>query len=121
MASLFIGMPVYNGERFIARALETLLSQSYRDWILLISDNDSQDNTALICKSYCEKDSRINYFKQSKNIGAINNFRYLLNKADTQYFMWAAADDEWNEKFIEACIFGMNSSSTDWAFTNIAN
>jgi glycosyltransferase involved in cell wall biosynthesis len=121
MATLFIGMPVYNGEKFIERALESLRHQTYSDWTLLISDNDSQDATASICEFYCKTDERIHYIKQNENIGALNNFVFLLQSAETPFFMWAAADDEWNEKFIEACLNGMNRQKADWGFSNIVN
>jgi glycosyltransferase involved in cell wall biosynthesis len=121
MATLFIGMPVYNGEKFIEPALESLIRQTFSDWTLLISDNDSQDATASICELYCRKDKRIHYVKQGENIGAINNFIFLLNSADAPFFMWAAADDEWGEQFVEVCINGMKERNADWAFTNLAN
>lgn len=121
MATLFIGMPVYNGEKYIDRAIESLINQTFSDWTLLISDNDSQDATAPICDSYCKKDERIHYLKQDRNIGALSNFKYLLQSCDAPFFMWAAADDEWNEQFAEACIDGLNKQNADWAFTNIEN
>ena len=69
-----IGMPVYNGERFIRDALESLLAQSFTDFELIISDNASTDTTERICKKYAARDSRIRYVKQSGNIGAALNF-----------------------------------------------
>ncbi|HLP80914.1 MAG TPA: glycosyltransferase, partial [Nitrosomonas sp.] len=121
MATLFIGMPVYNGEKFIEYAIESLLRQTFSDWTLLISDNNSVDATESICGLYCRKDKRIHYVKQDKNIGAINNFKFLLESADTPYFMWAAADDVWGDSFVEECIDGMNKQNADWAFTNMIN
>lgn len=121
MATLFIGMPVFNGEKYIGRAIESLIHQTYPDWTLLISDNDSKDATASMCDSYCRRDERIHYIKQNKNIGAMNNFKFLLQSADAPFFMWTAADDEWDERFVEACINGMNNKNIDWAFTNIVN
>jgi glycosyltransferase involved in cell wall biosynthesis len=121
MATLFIGMPVYNGEKFIGCAIESLISQTFSDWTLLISDNASQDSTASICDMYCKKDERIHYIRQAGNIGAIGNFVFLLRSANTPLFMWAASDDEWKSEFVEACITGMNSKNADWAFTNIVN
>jgi glycosyltransferase involved in cell wall biosynthesis len=121
MKPLFIGMPVYNSERFIAQALESLIKQTFKDWVLLISDNASSDTTPAICQSYSRKDSRIQYIRQFTNIGAINNFRYLLGMAKTEFFMWAASDDEWESEFIEACLYGLEDPEFDWAFTNIIN
>ena len=122
MSTLFIGMPVCNGERFIAGSLDTLKSQSFADWTLLISDNHSTDSTQAICQEYCNNDGRIKYHRQTENIGAINNFRFLLEHANAPYFMWAAADDIWDKSFVEACINGLNlNPQAGLAFTNIVN
>lgn len=88
-----IGMPVYNGEKYIREALNSLLAQSFTDFELIISDNASLDKTELICREYLQKDSRIQYIRQEKNLGASNNFEFVLNKAKGKYFMWAAHDD----------------------------
>lgn len=121
MPSMFIGMPVFNGEKHIRNALESLLNQTFSDWELLISDNASEDKTSLICKEYCDKDKRIKYVSQKTNIGGLN-FRYLLEQSRSEYFMWAAHDDEWDSSFIEACLQGLESSEEiGLAFTNIVN
>ena len=62
---LSIGLPVYNGENFVAESLEALLGQSYEDFELIISDNASTDGTARICQHYEKKDSRIRYVQQA--------------------------------------------------------
>ena len=105
-----IGMPVYNGERFLAEALESLLAQSHGNFELLISDNHSTDNTRAIIEHYARKDARIKCFFQEKNIGAIANFNFVLSKASADYFMWAAADDEWDIRWIEVILDGMDPS-----------
>jgi len=118
MTKLFIGMPVYNGERFIAVALESLCRQNYKDWKLLISDNCSSDATESICKGFARKDSRISYVRQPENLGGTANFKFLLEQADSEYFMWASADDVWDPDFLNICIgnleknghFGMSFS-----------
>ena len=122
MSTLFIGMPVYNGERFIAEALDSLRAQSFADWTLVISDNQSTDNTQAICQEYCFRDTRIKYHRHSENRGAINNFRFLLERADSSYFMWAAADDTWEKSFVDVCFNGLNKyPQAGLAFTNIVN
>ena len=59
-----IGLPVYNGERFIQKRLDSLLKQSFENFEMIISDNASEDNTEQICKRHMEMDSRIVYFRQ---------------------------------------------------------
>jgi len=88
-----IGMPVYNGEKFIREALNSILAQTFTDFELIISDNASTDGTSAICREYAEKDSRIRYVKQSENIGPVANFLFVLEEAVGEYFMWAAHDD----------------------------
>ena len=66
---LSIGMPIYNAENFLRNRLDSLLSQKFSDFELIISDNASTDLTEQICKEYLSKDNRIQYFRQEKNIG----------------------------------------------------
>lgn len=96
MPKVSIGMPVYNGEKYISEAIESLLTQSFRDFELIISDNHSSDSTKQICQKYSEKDARVIYFQQSQNIGAAKNFAYVLHKASSEHFMWASSDDIWH-------------------------
>jgi len=88
-----IGMPVYNGDKTLKSALDSLLKQSFTNFEIIISDNASTDGTKEICLSYAKNDMRIRYIRQEKNIGAINNFKFVLEQAVGKYFMWAAADD----------------------------
>ena len=122
MKKLSIGMPVYNGEKYVEEALTSLLNQSYDEWDLCISDNNSIDNTRIICEKFCKYDSRISYIRQDQNLGAIENYKYLLEKSVSPYFMWAACDDLWHKDFIEVCIEGLESSENiGLAFSNIVN
>lgn len=95
-----IGLPVYNGERFIERALNSLLAQSFKDFELIISDNASTDCTEKICRKYKKRHKRIKYIRHLTNMGAENNFKFVLERAKAKYFMWAAADDLWEKNFI---------------------
>lgn len=99
-----IGMPVFNGGKYIREALDSLLAQTFTDFELIISDNASTDGTEAICKEYEEKDSRIRYVRQTENRGAAANFRFVLGEARGEYFMWAAADDVWDTKFVETLL-----------------
>lgn len=96
-----IGMPVYNGERYIKEALDSLLSQTFNDFELIISDNASTDATEKICLEYADKDKRIRYIRQRQNKGPLVNFNYVLSHAKGEYFMWAAADDVWSKRWVE--------------------
>lgn len=99
-----IGMPVFNGEKFIRKALDSLLTQTLTDFELIISDNASTDRTANICKEYAAKDKRITYTRQPENMGMLWNFSFVLNEAKAKYFMWAACDDIWDKGYIGQCV-----------------
>ena len=73
---IFIGLPVFNGEKYISQSIESVLSQTYKNFILFFSDNCSTDNTQQICLKYEKQDARVKYFKQVSNIGAKNNFLF---------------------------------------------
>lgn len=96
-----IGMPVYNGEKYIIEALQSLLAQSFFDFELIISDNCSNDSTESICREFAAVDSRICYIRQVENKGALANFLFVANEARGAYFMWAACDDRWSPFWIE--------------------
>jgi glycosyltransferase involved in cell wall biosynthesis len=106
---IFIGMPVFNGETFISKAIDSIIKQSYSDWHLLIADNCSTDGTEKIAREYVSKDPRITYVRHQSNRGAIKNFFFLINIAESKYFMWAASDDEWSENFLELCVETLDS------------
>lgn len=96
-----IGMFVYNGDGCIHDAIKSILNQSFKDFELIISDNASTDKTGDICREYANKDSRIRYIRQLKNIGATANCLVVLDEAVGEYFMWAAHDDVKSENFLE--------------------
>lgn len=96
-----IGMPVYNGEKYIKEAIDSLLAQTFTDFELIISDNCSEDGTEAICQHYVDKDSRVSYIRQNRNIGASENFEFVLQKSVGEFFMWAAYDDRWSTSFID--------------------
>ncbi len=106
-----IGMPVYNGAKFINEALDSLLVQTFTDFELIISDNASTDETEAICRKYAAKDERIRYVRQVENFGGRANFQFLLDEAVGEYFMWAAADDVWLPEYIAACVDSLAGST----------
>jgi glycosyltransferase involved in cell wall biosynthesis len=115
-----VGMPVYNGEKTIAKAIDSILSQSFQNIELIISDNNSTDLTEVICRRYCSTDSRIRYYRQTENHAVLKNFQYVLQLANKEYFLWNAADDfrttsyiEENVKFLQANPLYLGSASPD--------
>ena len=94
-----IGLPVYNGERFLARALDALLAQRGIPFEVVASDNASTDRTWDILSEYAARDPRVRLRRADVNQGVEANFARVLNEARGEYFMWAACDDWWAPDF----------------------
>lgn len=101
-----IGLPVFNGEDFLAEALESILAQDFENFELIIADNASTDDTQNICQRYAKKDDRITYIRHPKNMGAAKNYNYVVHVARGTYFKWAAHDDVLAPGFLSACLTG---------------
>jgi len=99
-----VGAPVCNEERFIRRSIESLLSQTYGNMEIIVSDNGSTDGTWDIISEYARSDSRIRPIRQEKNIGSDNNFMYVLAQARGAYFFWAGGDDWWDKRYVETLV-----------------
>jgi len=98
-----IGLPVYNGEKYLQLALDSILQQDYADFELIISDNASTDATQDICRKYAAKDQRIRYYRNETNIGASGNYNQLVRLARGEFFKWAAHDDIHLPGFLRRC------------------
>ncbi len=99
-----IGMPVFNGERFIEEAVESILAQSFEAFHLVISDNASTDGTETICQRFVEKDERVQYVRNRTNYGYVFNFNNVFRLSRGQYFKWAAYDDVLGRDFLSRCV-----------------
>ncbi len=105
-----IGLPVYNGERYLREALDTILAQTFRDFELIISDNASTDGTLAICKAYAASDARIRYLRNEQNLGATRNYNRTFEVARGEYFKWAAHDDLMAPEFLERCVTALDQN-----------
>lgn len=107
---LSVGLPVRNGERFLAESLEALLGQTYTDFELIVSDNCSTDSTEEICRRYAKEDSRIRYYRQPRNIGLAPNHNFVVQEARGEFFKWAAGDDLYARDLLERCIAALDEN-----------
>jgi glycosyltransferase involved in cell wall biosynthesis len=112
-ARVSIGVPVFNGARYLGDCLDSLLAQTYRDVEVLISDNASTDGTRDICRAYCERDERVRYYRQPRNRGVSANYRFLVEHASGEFFKWAAYDDVCAPRFVERCVAALDRSPSD--------
>jgi glycosyltransferase involved in cell wall biosynthesis len=99
-----IGMPVYNGENYLANALDSLLHQTFMDLEIVISDNASTDTTQEICEAYARMDARIRYHRNDTNLGPGPNYNRAFLLSRGEYFQWAAHDDLFAPDYIEKCV-----------------
>lgn len=104
MPTVSIGFPVYNGENYLKEALDSILSQTFRDFELIVSDNASIDRTLEICRSYADKDSRIRLYSNEKNMGAAWNFNRVFHLARGEYIQWACHDDVLTPTLLYRCV-----------------
>ena len=104
-----IGMPVYNGMRYVAEAIDSILRQSYESFELVICDNASTDGTADLCRKFAASDPRIRYFRNDTNIGAHPNYNRTFELTRGKYFKWAPHDDVLHRDFLSACVEALDA------------
>ena len=107
-----IGLAVYNGENYLALAIESVLAQTFTDFELIISDNASTDHTPEICAEYAAKDNRIRYHRNSSNIGATRNENLTFAMSRGKYFRWLGHDDLCAPDQLAACVAVLESDPT---------
>jgi glycosyltransferase involved in cell wall biosynthesis len=105
-----IGVPVYNGENYLAQAIESLLAQTFTHFRIIISDNASTDGTEEICRSYMRRDRRVAYHRNPVNRGAAWNFNRVVDLADAEYFAWAAHDDCYAPEYLARCVAALDAT-----------
>lgn len=106
---LSIGLPVFNGEIYLEKALNSLINQTFNNYELIISDNASTDRTRDICEEYSSKDPRIHYFRNNKNIGATQNWYRVFELSTGEYFASVAHDDVYDQEYMQKCIDVLDS------------
>jgi glycosyltransferase involved in cell wall biosynthesis len=111
-ARVSIGLPVYNGENFLAAAIESVLAQTFGDFCLVISDNASTDRTEEICRRYARQDARLEYHRAAVNGGIVWNFNQVFRLSSSEYFMWFAHDDLLGPTYVERCLEVLESDAS---------
>jgi glycosyltransferase involved in cell wall biosynthesis len=105
-----MGLPVFNGEKYLCKALDSLLSQEYEDFELVISDNASTDETGRICESYARRDSRVRYSRNKCNIGMAPNHNRVFCLSRGEFFKWVAYDDEYPPQMLKRYVEAFDAS-----------
>ncbi len=104
-----IGLPVYNGENFIADAISSVLAQTLTDFELIVQDNASTDRTGEICADFAARDKRVRYFRNPRNLGAAPNYNLAYSMARGEYFKWLAHDDRLMPGYLAATVAALDA------------
>jgi glycosyltransferase involved in cell wall biosynthesis len=99
-----IFIPVFNTEKYIGEAIESIIAQTYPDWELIIKDDCSTDNTYAVIESYAARDSRIKIFRNGKNLGMMGNWNAGVPLCKSEYWGKLDADDLWEPNMLEECV-----------------
>ena len=118
---LSIGLPIYNEIRYVEKTLDSILSQSFHFYELVIVDNHSNDGTFELLKKYSEKDKRIKLFRNEKNLGLVENYNKAFNLSSGDYFSWIGAHDLYDKNYFKLLInIFQENSKISLVFSNIA-
>lgn len=119
MEQIDILLTTYNGEKYLKEQIDSILSQTYTNFRLLISDDCSKDSTIKILKEYEQKDNRIKVFLQEKNLGYVKNFEFLLTKVENEIYALSDQDDVWNNDKVEKTYKKLKEEDADLVFTDL--
>jgi len=99
-----VGVPTWERSHVLRRAIDSVLVQTYGNFELVVSDNASQDGTEAICDEYRRLDPRVRYFRHATNIGLIENFNSILERACGDYLIFLADDDWIEDTYLQHCL-----------------
>ena len=99
-----ICLPVYNGENYLATAIESMLAQTFADFELIICDNASTDRTEAICRRFAAYDARLRYSRNERNIGGARNQAIAVQLSRGRYVRLSSHDDKIAPTHLEECI-----------------
>ena len=98
---LTLGLPVYNGERYLAASLDALLAQTFTDFELIISDNGSTDRTGEIARRYAATDPRVHHVHHPRNRGSSFNHNFVVEQGRGEFFKWVSDDDLYAQHLLQ--------------------
>lgn len=108
-ARVTIGMPTFNNAATLKRALDSVVSQNYQDWVLVLTDDQSSDATFAIATEFAANDDRITV-SQNPVRRVFQNFQSALSTAQTPYFVWLAGDDYWDPAFLDTTVNALDAA-----------
>lgn len=112
MITCSILMPVYNGEKYLERALKSVINQTYKEYEVILLDDGSTDSSSKICDKYDKEYSFINVYHQ-KNAGAMKTREKLLEIANGKYIFWLDQDDYYDETLLQKAVDKFEKENAD--------
>lgn len=109
--------PNYNCERFIAQTIDSVLSQTYQNWEMIIVDDCSTDNSYNIAVEYAKNDKRIIVLRNESNSGAAISRNKALDNAKGEYIAFLDSDDLWEQNKLEKQLKFMEENNCDFSFS----
>ena len=107
-----VGIPIRNGQNYIREGLESILAQTMTDFEVVICDNASTDSTEAIVREFADRDPRVRYFRNERNLGPAGNHNRCVERATGKYFRWQAHDDLIAPTYLEKVVGVMEKDST---------
>jgi glycosyltransferase involved in cell wall biosynthesis len=104
-----LGMPVFNGASYLAKAIDSILTQTVTDFELIICDNASTDETEALCREYASRDKRICYHRNTTNLGAHPNYNKTFELSCGEFFKWTPHDDVLHPQYLQKCLAAMEA------------
>ena len=113
-----IVLPIYNGEKYMKKSIDSVINQTYKNWELLILDDCSTDNTSSIANIYIQQDNRIKYYKNEQNLRLPKNLNKGFSLAKGEYLTWTSDDNIYLPNAIETMVKKLNNDKTDFTFAS---
>ncbi|MBR5498055.1 MAG: glycosyltransferase family 2 protein [Clostridia bacterium] len=113
-----IVLPVYNGEKYLKKSIDSIINQTYTNWELLILDDCSTDSTPLISNEYVKIDSRIKYYKNDINLRLPKNLNRGFSLSKGNYLTWTSDDNIYLPNAIEKMVNKLKKDQTDFTFAS---
>lgn len=104
MPKISVVLPTYNGSKYLAESIKSIINQTFTDWELIIINDCSTDNTLEIANSFAEKDSRIKVFTNPENLKLPNSLNEGFKRATGEYFTWTSDDNLYFPTALETMI-----------------
>ncbi|MGM0496745.1 MAG: glycosyltransferase family 2 protein [Bacteroidota bacterium] len=116
--SVSIIMPAYNSADYIAEAINSVISQTYKDWELIICDDNSSDETVNIVKDFQDKDNRIKLIELKNNGGPAVARNHALKNTNNKFVAFLDSDDIWHPRKLEIQLDFMEKNGYAFTFTS---